>query len=75
MVVAGLIVELLFAWSGHIPQMTGNLLMEVEQISLNYTTVLNIVFAALVLALLWWAARSKPQDEHSPGSSCKHHSA
>jgi len=75
MVVAGLIVELLFAWSGHIPQMTGNLLMEVEQISLNYTTVLNIVFAALVVALLWWAARSKPQDEHSPGSSCEHHSA
>lgn len=74
MVLAGLIVELLFAWSGHIPRVSGDLLMDVEQISFNYTSVLNVAFAALILALLWWARRPDKNGQHPPTHS-EHHPA
>jgi len=64
MVAAGLIVELLFAWTGQIPHAAGNLLTDVEHITLNYTTVLNVVFLAGVLGLLWWAGRTGAGNEH-----------
>ena len=63
MVIAGLIVELAFAWAGQIPKPAGNLLMDVEQLGLNYTAALNAVFLALVLGLLWWAGR-QPAHHH-----------
>jgi uncharacterized protein len=65
MVAAALIVELLFAWAGKIPKPTGDLLMEVEQIGLNYTSALNVLFVAAVFGLLWWAKRT--------GSGMHHH--
>jgi uncharacterized membrane protein YraQ (UPF0718 family) len=73
MVVAGLIVEALFAWAGQIPKPTGDLLMEVEHIGLDYTSVLNVLFAGAVIGLLWWAKRSGTGAEH--GHTSEHHSA
>jgi uncharacterized protein len=65
MVIAGLVVELLFAWTGNIPVATGDLLMQVEQLKLDYTTVLNIIFVAGVLALIWWASRTGSGHAHA----------
>jgi len=59
MVVAGLIVEGLFALTGHVPVPTGNLLADVERIGLDYTTALNVIFSAGVIGLLLWARRSE----------------
>ena len=73
MVIAGLLVELAFAWAGQIPKPSGNLLMEVEQIGLNYTSVLNVLFGAFVIGLLWWAKRTGAPIDHISG--CEHHSA
>jgi len=72
MVAAGLVVELLFAWAGQVPKPTGNLLMEVEQIGFNYTSVLNVLFVAAIVGLLWWAKRTGSGLE--PLSQCEHHS-
>ncbi|HEV2038094.1 MAG TPA: permease [Candidatus Eremiobacteraceae bacterium] len=58
MVVAGLLVELAFTALGAVPQRAGGFLMQIETIRLNYTTVLNIVFVVLALALVWWGHRS-----------------
>src|SRR5215469_2679130 len=57
MVIAGIIVQVLFSWAGQIPHVAGNLLTDVEQFSLDYTTVLNVVFVVAVLGLIWWASR------------------
>ncbi|MBV8222339.1 MAG: permease, partial [Candidatus Eremiobacteraeota bacterium] len=64
MVIAGLLVELAFGWLGQIPHVTGNLLEDVEQFSLNYTTVLNVIFVVAVAGLLRWASRAVPGEEH-----------
>jgi uncharacterized membrane protein YraQ (UPF0718 family) len=64
MVAAGLVVELLFASAGQIPKPAGNLLMEVEQIGINYTSILNIVFMVAVIGLLWWAKSTGSVTEH-----------
>jgi uncharacterized membrane protein YraQ (UPF0718 family) len=58
MVAAGLLVELAFAAAGAIPHSTGNLLMQMETIRLNYTSILNIVFIVFVLALVAYGRRS-----------------
>jgi uncharacterized membrane protein YraQ (UPF0718 family) len=57
MAAAGLIVELLFTALGLIPQ-TRNALVAEPSISLNYTTILNVVFLLLVAALLLRAWRT-----------------
>ena len=68
MVIAGLIVEGLFALTGHVPVRTGNLLMDVEKIGLDYTTALNVVLGLGVLGLLWWASRTTtPHLAHQHG--------
>jgi len=51
MAAAGLFVEILFGWLGLIPSERNAKVMEAG-VHLNYTTVLNIVFLALALALV-----------------------
>jgi len=58
MVAAGLLVELVFGALGAIPHSTGNLLMQMETIRLNYTSVLNIVFIVFAVALVAYGRRS-----------------
>ena len=65
MVVAGLLVEGLFAVSGHVPVRSGNLLMDVEKIGLDYTTALNVLLGLAVIGLLWWAGRAGAHDHHA----------
>jgi uncharacterized membrane protein YraQ (UPF0718 family) len=57
MATAGLIVELLFTALGLTPQ-TRNALVAEPSISLNYTTILNVVFLLLAAALLLRAWRT-----------------
>jgi uncharacterized membrane protein YraQ (UPF0718 family) len=57
MALAGLIVELLFAALGLIPS-TRNALVAEPSLSLNYTTVLNVLFLLLAGALLLRAWRT-----------------
>jgi hypothetical protein len=57
MAAAGLIVELLFTALGLTPQ-TRNALVAEPSISLNYTTILNVVFLLLAAALLLRAWRT-----------------
>ncbi|MBV8170618.1 MAG: permease [Candidatus Eremiobacteraeota bacterium] len=75
MVIAGLLVELLFSWSRQIPHVAGNLLMDVEQFSLNYTTILNIIFVVAILGLLWWAGRGAQEGhgDHAQGHEAHEH--
>ncbi len=63
MVGAGLLVELAFAALGVAPHPSGNFLMQMETIGFNYTAVLNIVFIAAALLLVWWGRRPAPGDE------------
>jgi uncharacterized membrane protein YraQ (UPF0718 family) len=66
MVLTGIVMEGAFALLHLIPQPTGNFLMTMEQISLDYTTVLNILFLMLVSVLVWWGGHhSKGEDEHN----------
>jgi uncharacterized membrane protein YraQ (UPF0718 family) len=52
MAVAGLVVELVFGLLGLVPEERNAKVVEAS-ISLNYTTVLNIVFLALAAVLVW----------------------
>jgi uncharacterized protein len=54
-VIAGLAVEGIFALSGHVPMRSGNLIADVEKIGLDYSTILNVIFGAGIISLLWWA--------------------
>ena len=64
MVIAGLLVELAFAALGAIPHSSGNLLVQMETIRFDYTTVLNIIFILFALALVMYGRRSG-HDEHA----------
>ena len=64
MVVAGLLVELAFAALGVVPKPAGGFLMQIETIRFNYTAILNIVFAGLALALVWFGRSSDRGDQH-----------
>jgi uncharacterized membrane protein YraQ (UPF0718 family) len=57
MVAAALIVELIFSAFGAVPHPQAGFLLGVERISMDYTTVLNIVFIALAGLLVWWGRR------------------
>ena len=57
MVVAGLAVELVFGALGLIPQARTAIVAE-PQITLNYTTVLNVIFLGVAAVLVWRAART-----------------
>jgi uncharacterized protein len=57
MAVAGLLVELLFGALGLIPSARNALVLE-PSLSLNYTTVLNVLFLALAGVLLLRAWRT-----------------
>ena len=57
MVMAGYLVELVFGAAGLVPTVRDALVLE-PQISLNYTTVLNIAFLALAAVLVWRAMRT-----------------
>jgi uncharacterized membrane protein YraQ (UPF0718 family) len=52
---AGLIVELLFKAAGWIPAERAAIITE-AQVTMNYTTILNVVFVVLAGALVWRAA-------------------
>jgi len=52
MVAAGLIVEFLFQGLGLVPHARNAKVVEAS-VSLNYTTILNIIFLALAAALIW----------------------
>ena len=73
MVITGLLVELVFAWLGQVPRPSGNLLMEVERIALDYTTVLNVILSVGLVALLWWANRSGSGAHHAGQAISPHH--
>ncbi|HLJ84133.1 MAG TPA: permease [Candidatus Eremiobacteraceae bacterium] len=65
MVVAGLLVDAVFGSLHLTPRPSGNFLMAVEQISFDYTTILNILFLAIVGLLVWWGNRgSDPHAGH-----------
>lgn len=64
MVVASLLVELAFGALGAIPHASGNLLMQMETIRLNYTTILNVVFILFAVALVAYGRRNG-RSEHS----------
>jgi uncharacterized protein len=65
MVVAGLVVDGVFGVLHLTPDPSGNFLMAVEQISFDYTTILNAFFLALVGFLVWWGNRgSDPHAGH-----------
>jgi hypothetical protein len=75
MVGAALIVEGLFALIHQIPQGTRHGFAD-QGISLNYTTVLNVLFAALAVALaITFARTGGPQmmREMEGGGHCAHH--
>ncbi|MGI9009527.1 MAG: permease [Streptosporangiaceae bacterium] len=57
MAVAGLVTELIFAAAGLIPSRRPGQIVP-ERLTLNYTTVLNIVFL-LAFALLYWLYRNR----------------
>jgi len=65
MVLAALVVDGAFALIHSEPRPSGNLLMTVERIGFDYTTVLNVVSLALVGLLVWWRRRA---DASSPRS-------
>lgn len=58
MVAAGLVVELAFSALHVTPHPQGAFLMRIETLRLNYTLVLNVVFGAAALALVFWGRRS-----------------
>lgn len=68
MVLTGVIMEGAFALLHLVPRPSGNFLMAMEQISLDYTTVLNVLFLLIVAVLVWWGShgsRKQPaQHDH-----------
>jgi uncharacterized membrane protein YraQ (UPF0718 family) len=58
MVIAGLLVELAFNALGTVPKPAGGFLMQIETIRFNYTTVLNVIFTVLALALVWFGRQA-----------------
>jgi uncharacterized protein len=52
MAMAGLVVELVFGLLGLVPEERNAKVVEAS-ISLNYTTVLNVIFLALAAVLVW----------------------
>jgi uncharacterized protein len=65
MVTAGLLVELAFSAFGAVPRPTGNFLMQMEAIRLNYTTVLNILFIVATIALVSYGRRNSGHEQHA----------
>jgi len=65
MVCAGLLVELAFSAFGAVPRSTGNFLMQMETIRLNYTTVLNIAFITAAIALVSYGRRDGGREHHA----------
>ena len=63
MVISGLIVEGAFTLFHAVPSPSGGLLMAVEHIGFDYTTVLNVVLLGLTALLVWWGNRSLPGDD------------
>jgi uncharacterized protein len=63
MVVAGLLVDAVFGAFHLSPHVSGNFLMAVERIGLDFTTVLNVFFLAVVGVLVWWGSRGG--DSHA----------
>lgn len=57
MAAAGLAVELVFGSLGLIPQARAAIVAE-PQITLNYTSVLNVLFLAFAAVHVWRAART-----------------
>jgi len=82
MVAAGLVVEFVFDALGLIPSGPRHAKVIEAHITLNYTTVLNIVFLVLAAALIWrflttggpqmLAMMNEPMDKHG-GEEHHHH--
>lgn len=77
MVAAGYLVEVIFGVLGLVPTERSSQVVE-SHISLNYTTVLNVVFLALAGALLWRFFRTGGRAMlgmmgGTPGSMADHH--
>jgi uncharacterized membrane protein YraQ (UPF0718 family) len=64
MVVAGLLVEMIFAALNAIPQPSGAFLARLESVRFDATTVLNILFIAAALALAW-VGRTPASRKHA----------
>jgi uncharacterized membrane protein YraQ (UPF0718 family) len=54
MVIAGIVMEGAFAILHLTPNPPGNFLMSIEQIGLDFTTVVNVFFLLVVAVLIWW---------------------
>ena len=63
MVLSGLIVEGAFALFHAVPTPMGGLLMAIEHVGFDYTTVLNVVFIILTAILVWWGNRASSGDQ------------
>ena len=81
MVAAGLVIELVFGALGLIPDERNARVVE-AQISLNYTTVLNVVFLVLAAVLVWRFLRTGGPEmlkmmgepaSHEEGHGHEHH--
>ena len=66
MVIAGLVMELVFAGLGLIPQHDTDVRQQLTQFSIDYTFWLNIVFGVLG-AYLWWTSRKHPMNHQDHG--------
>ena len=69
MIVAGILVDLLFAASGLIPEQRGNPAMSEAEFSWNYTTWLNIVAilgGAWLIWLHWKGGEESENKAHDP---------
>jgi hypothetical protein len=75
MVVTGIIVEAAFAFLHITPQTPANFLMAMEQLSLNYTTVLNVVFLVIVVILVWWGGNGHEHGHAHEGHAHGHEGA
>ena len=74
MVVTGIVMEAAFALLHLTPQPSGNFLMSMERLSLDYTTFLNVLLLVVVAILVWWGGREgghghEHGHEHSHGEA------
>ncbi len=76
MVAAGLIVEFVFDWLNLIPSERNAKIVEAS-VTLNYTTILDLVFLALGALLVWryFTRRRRPADVEDDEQAMRHEHA
>jgi hypothetical protein len=64
MVIAGILMDLIFAALGLVPHPNPNIRAEVTHFEVNYTFWLNLAFGAIAVYLFVLAARSRMHGHH-----------